>query len=209
MIVQHGVLYEEHEFLGASFVNKNGWCSVASYAGEKTDGEAFLADLTGTPYLLLSGPAAPDVAARAVGAPAPAVGRCVVLDGGEGACILARCGDTELVFLGGMGDELGTKLVQFSRSSGAELMDATSMLTPLVLAGPAAQGILGDYLKGEAKLPAPGEVAQMVLDGTIPAVAVGAAPNDFVLLVQPARARVLWRSFLSFTEVTPIAPRMF
>lgn len=226
--VRTGVLHGEHVLLGASFEpsEATGILAVSSYAGEKDGlpaaGEALLADLTGTCYLLVSGPDAEALATSALAGRRLAVGECVFSAAlaGDGALLaaplVARCGDTEYVVCDPTprGEALGAWVGLLSRAESggvrafedASACDASDLLVPLLLAGPASAAVLSDYLHGE-ELPEPGQVRQLRLDA-IDAVVVRApaplAQDALLVLVPPARARVLWRSLLSFTEVSPV-----
>lgn len=226
--VRTSVLHEEHVLLGASFApsESTGLLSVSSYAGEKyglpAADEALLADLTGTAYLLVSGAGAEALATAALAGRRLAVGECAFSGAlaGDGALLaaplVARCGDTEYVVLdpSPRGEALGAWLGLLARaeSDGARafedvtVRDASDLLVPLLLAGPAAKNVLSDYLHG-AVPPEPGQVRQLRLDAIDAVVARPGAPlaqDALVVLVPPARARVLWRSLLSFTEVSPV-----
>lgn len=228
-----GVLHEEHALLGASFEpsETTGLLAVRSYAREAVcapaAGEARLTDLTGATYLLVSGSDAEPLAYAAfAGAPLP-VGECAFSAtlSGDGSLLsmplVARCGDTEFVVIdpSPRGEALAawTGLLARAESDGVRafplvsVCDASEMLVPLALCGPAAEHVLSDYLH-DASLPAPGQVRQLRLDAIDVVVVRPGAPlaqDVVVVLVPPARARVLWRSLLSFTEVSPIGVPAF
>lgn len=224
-----GVLHGEHVLLGASFEpsETTGLLAVSSYAAEKcgapAPGEALLADLTGTTYLLVSGRGAEALACSEFAGRPLAVGECALSAAlaGDGALIaaplLARCGDTEYVVFDPTprGDALAawTGLLARAESAGVRafddvsVCDASEMLVPLALAGPAAEAVLSDYLADGDSLPRAGQVRQVRLDAIgVVAVRLGRplTQDVLLLLVPPARARVLWRSLLSFTEVSPV-----
>lgn len=228
-----GVLHEEHALLGASFVpsETTGLLAVRSYAreavGAPAAGEARLTDLTGATYLLVSGSDAEPLAyATFAGKPLP-VGECSFSAtlSGDGSLLsmplVARCGDTEFVVIdpSPRGEALAawTGLLAHAESDGARafplvsICDASEMLVPLALCGPAAEHVLSDYLH-DASLPTPGQVRQLRLDAIDVVVVRPGAPlaqDIVVVLVPPARARVLWRSLLSFTEVSPVGVPAF
>ena len=228
-----GVLHEEHALLGASFEpsETTGLLAVRSYAREAAcapaAGEARLTDLTGATYLLVSGSDAEPLAYAAfAGAPLP-VGECAFSAtlSGDGSLLsmplVARCGDTEFVVIdpSPRGEALAawTGLLARAESDGVRafplvsICDASEMLVPLALCGPAAEHVLSDYLH-DASLPAPGQVRQLRLDAIDVVVVRPGAPlaqDVVVVLVPPARARVLWRSLLSFTEVSPVGVPAF
>lgn len=225
-----GTLYQEHVFLGANFepTIDESYQRVSSYAGEKDAVAAMangcvLSDLTGATYQLVCGPDAAAMAQAAFCGKRLAVGECAFEPalGGDGCLmsvpLVVRCGDTEhvVVDLGSRGAVaqawlgfLATAEQDGVRPYGnTTIEDATSMLTPLMLAGDAASHVLSDYLHGQ-QLPRRGQVASLSLDA-ISAV-VACAPleplgiNAYFLFIPPAKARTLWRSFLSFEEVTPV-----
>ena len=83
--------------------------------------------------------------------------------------------------------------------------DASDMLVPLLLRGPESRRVLSDYLSPDASLPMPGEVRSLSLDRIQALVAsLNGLEDTFIVLVPPARSRVLWRSFLSFACVEPM-----
>lgn len=223
-----GVLHEEHALLGASFApsETTGLLSVRSYAreaeGAPAAGEAWLTDLTGATYLLVSGSDAEPLAYAAFAGTTLPVGGCAFSAtlSGDGSLLsiplVARCGDTEFVVIDPTprGEALfaWTGLLAHAESDGVRAFplvstcDASDMLVPLALCGPVAEHVLSDYLHG-ASLPAPGQVRQLRLDAIDVVVVRPGAPlaqDVLVVLVPPARARVLWRSLLSFTEVSPV-----
>lgn len=223
-----GVLHEEHALLGASFVpsETTGLLAVRSYAheteGAPAAGEAWLTDLTGATYLLVSGSDAEPLAYAAFAGKRLPVGECAFSAtlSGDGSLLstplVARCGDMEFVVIDptSRGEALSawTGLLARAESDGVRAFplvstcDASDMLVPLALCGPAAVHVLSDYLHG-ASLPAPGQVRQLRLDAIDVVVVRPGAPlaqDGLVVLVPPARARVLWRSLLSFTEVSPV-----
>lgn len=78
--------------------------------------------------------------------------------------------------------------------------------TMLMVAGPKAEAVLEDYVPTAAALPAPGTIANVMLDA-IPTVMLrptvgGDAP--WLALVPDPKVRVLWRSLLSFETVIPV-----
>lgn len=222
-----GILHDEHLLLGAHLVDSDlGGLAVASYAGEKDLDSALegalLADLSGSAYLLVSGPGSPALSRAALAGRALAVGEaafeaCLAGDGALVSVPLTlRTGDGEavlldpssrgavlagwLAFLAGLEGEGGRAFPD------AEVTDASEMLVALLLAGDAAEAVLSDYARTEP-LPPAGTVAPTHLDAI--GALVARLPEDagvpgFVVFVPPASARVLWRSFLSFNEVTPV-----
>ena len=225
-----GILYEEHLLLGARFraSESTGLLAVSSYPceGEKDLGEALVgavvADLTGTTYLLLSGDRAPELARAALAGGPLAVGEAsfeALLRGDGrvlGAPLVLRTGDHEHVLLDPTPrGEVGAAWLEYVRGAGGDegplaassVEDASGMLVPLLCAGAASGRVVSDYLRRTgARLPRPGEVASLMLDAIPAIVARVPAPADeaYLLLVPAASARVIWRSLLSFSEVSPV-----
>ena len=226
-----GVLQGEHLLLGASFQPSEGTglLGVSSYAAEGAldTSEALLADLTGCAYLLVSGADAEAFSALALCGRRLEVGECgfeatLTGDGALlGAPLALRTGDHETVVVDATRarEAVAAWLAFLSHARSAEggeafpqveVEDASEMLVPLLLGGNLAPEVLRDYLHDGEDLPDPGTVKQLRLDA-IPCVVAaiegrGAAPA-YLLLVPPASARVLWRSLLSFSEVSPIGHR--
>lgn len=222
-----GILHDEHLLLGARLEESAlGGPEVASYAGEKDldaalEG-ALLADLSGSAYLLVSGPGSPALARAALCGRPLAVGEaafegCLSGDGGLVSVPLAlRTGDGETVLLdpssrgavlaGWLGFLAGLEGQGGRAFPGVEVADASEMLVALLLAGDAAEAVLSDYARTEP-LPPAGTVAPTHLDAIGALVArlpEAAGVPGFLVLVPPASARVLWRSLLSFNEVAPV-----
>ena len=223
-----GVLYEEHVLLGASFEESavTGGPLVIAYAGEKNLEEllpgAVVADLTGTAYLLVSGASSQALSAAATAGRPLAVGEAAfeaVLTG-EGRLLSVplalRSGDHEHVLLdptprgsaltAWLGFLSSMEQDGYAPYAQTSVEDASEMLVPLLLSGERSRDVLSDYVRtaGEA-LPREGEVSAVHLDA-IPALVTrvpGPGPKTWLLLVPAQRARVIWRSLLSFTEVAP------
>lgn len=224
------VLFEEHALLGASFEECDGDLPsrVLDYCGESLatlpDDGAALCDLSGSCYLLAGGAYATGLAPAAFAGEEPRVGECefsacLTGDGSVvGVPLLLRTGDDELVVLDaslrsgiveGWLSFLSSVEVRGEKPyAGATLEDAHGTLVPLLLAGPAAERVLLDYVSDGASLPAAGSVSQLLLDRIGTLVAHVPAEKDlascYVVFVPAPLARVLWRSLLSFTEVVPI-----
>ena len=152
-----GVLHAEHVLLGAEFVPSpcTGAPCVSAYARETAEPVgAVLADLTGATYLLASGSDADACIAASLAGRRLAVGE-VAYEAtltGTGALVsvplLARTGDHEFVVVdaGPRGGSLSAWLEFLAHASSEEapafpdlgLEDASDMLVPLLLAGPAA-----------------------------------------------------------------------
>lgn len=211
------ILSIEHSYLGAVFAGEDEGLAVKRYAAEPEDPAASttLTDLTGSVYLLISGPASAQLSAYVFAGPERAVGESgwTAVLAADGALVsvplVCRTGDTETVvldispraehliaWLGYVDGELGA-------NGSFAIEDASELLVPLLLRGPAAADVLGDYLAEGAALPGRGACASIALDD-IPVVAIGIADDAWALLVPPPRAQVLWRSFLSFTQVEPV-----
>lgn len=229
-IARMGVLYGEHVLLGASFSSSDDGSDirVLSYPSEKggpvDPGCAYLHDLSGSSYVLVSGAHASDLMEAAFCGPKISVGECswqCALTA-EGALtsvpLVIRTGINEYVLIdpSGRGDVVVAWLGFLSQIeqggiapyADTKVEDATGMLTPLLMAGDAAKAVLSDYVSNLRDLPVRGQVKNIYLD-KISVVAAGVAIPGvslpvFALLVPPAKASVLWRSFLSFNEVAPV-----
>ncbi len=230
-VARMGALYQEHLYLGATFApsDEGDVMRVSSYPSEKGAGfdpkAAYLADLTGSTYELISGDASQALAEAFFCGKKLAVGECSWEASltAEGALtsvpLVGRTGQGEYVVLdpSPRGDVASAWLgfISSIEQGGyapyaqAQVEDATDMLTPLLLAGHAARAVLTDYVEHPRDLPAPGSVRNVRLD-RIPTVSMGiglpGAPElpAYVLLVPAAQAATLWRSFLSFSEVEPV-----
>lgn len=227
---ESSVLLPEHALLGALMGEPGASVApVLSYPGELAghDGAegAALADLSGSCYLLVSGSDTPllarsALAGRALGVGEAAFEAALSGDGGLISVPLAlRTGDGELVVLDVsprapiLRAWLGflSEVEQGCQRPFAEAVveDASGMLVPLLLAGPEASRVLGDYVSSPADLPEPGRVASVSLDrisclvSRIPDAGPAREPR-YLVLVPPTAARVLWRSLLSFPEVDPV-----
>lgn len=229
-VARMGVLYGEHALLGASFSSSDDGSDirVVSYPSEKggsvDSGYAYLHDLSESSYVLVSGPHASDLIEAAFCGPKISVGECAWQCAltAEGALtsvpLVIRTGANEYVLVdpSGRGDVvvawLGflSQIEQngFAPYAGTKIEDATDMLTPLLMAGNAATAVLTDYVSLPRDLPSQGQVKNVYLDKISVVAARAAIPGVsfpvFVLLVPPAQAVVLWRSFLSFNVVAPV-----
>lgn len=225
-----GVLYGEHALLGADFSSSDDGSviRVVSYPSEKggpvDSGRAYLHDLSGSSYVLVSGPHASDLIEAAFCGPKISVGEsawqcALTAEGGlTSVSLVIRTGANEYVLLdpSDRGDVvvawLGflSQIEQngFAPYAGTKVEDATDMLTPLLMAGNAATAVLSDYVSHPRDLPALGQVKNVYLDKISSVASRIAIPGItfpvFVLLVPPAQASILWRSFLSFNEVSPV-----
>lgn len=227
--VNRNVLLKEHLLLGADYDGKSlpSLALPARYgSGSGEDGAltsgAGLADLSGMGSLLLSGPPATSFATAAFCGRELAVGECAFEPalGGDATLmsvpLLARTGDAEYALwdatprfelLGRWVEFLsGVSQDGYAPYEGLSREDVSGRLVPLLLWGPAARHVLGDYVSSPAGLPAAGRVRDVRLD-RIPAVVAGVPVgrgNCLLALVPPDRARSLWRSLLSFDEVAPV-----
>lgn len=216
-----GPLFEEHLVLGARFGDDGLVEGYANETGEPWREGACLADLTHMTCFVFGGSAAvPFVRATFAGRGLEA-GECAfeaVLTG-DGAIasvpLLCRTGQAEhVVFDASARSEILEAWLSFVSAieqngyrpyQDLVVDDATATHATLLLKGPAARRILADYL-GEQEMPEAGRVAELTLDA-MPAIVVALPEplrDGLLLLVSPAHARVLWRSLLSFPEVTPI-----
>lgn len=223
------VLEPEHALLGALMGDGDGIAPVLSYPSEQAghvgaEGAA-LADLSGSCYLLVSGPesgllASSALAGKPLGVGEVAFEAALSGDGGLVSVPLAlRTGDSEFVLI-----DLSSRAPLLeawlgflsSVEQGGErpfgevaVEDASEMLVPLLLAGPAADRVLGDYVSSPDDLPGPGSVRNVSLDRISCLVACApvagrAVGPCYLVFVPSVAARVLWRSLLSFSEVDPI-----
>ena len=209
----------EHDLLGARYDQEAGY--VAGYAGEPARASELtsVSDLSGALYLLASGGDAGAFAQALCAGKPLAVGECAyqaVLTG-DGALVsvplLIRTGDSECVLvdisprfevlLGWLQFLTGSMEGQFGELG---LEDASAMLVPFAMRGPEAALVLKDYLGAEQELPLAGQCASIMLDAIPCVVAHLPSVHDeaYVILVPPNKAQVLWRSFLSFTQLQPI-----
>lgn len=224
-----GALYREHLLLNASFDEPEDGVAPRpqSYPGSEplshvSEG-AFLSDLTGSTYALVSGPAAQALCESAFCGRKLAVGECAFEASllGDAAVtsvpLCIRTGDSEYVLLdptergetlvSWLGFLSGIKQDGFEPYKGARVDDASEMLVPLLLVGAEARAVLSDYVKSSSDLPAPGRVSQVRLDSILcvvcglPLSARGI--TGYVVFAPKAQASVLWRSFLSFSQVSP------
>lgn len=229
-IARMGVLYGEHALLGASFSSSDDGSDirVSSYPSEKGSsvetGRAYLHDLSGSSYVLVSGPHASDLVEAAFCGPKISVGECawqcaltaegaltsvpLVVRSGANEYVLLDPSDRGDVVVGWLGFLSQIEQNGFAPYAGTKIEDATDMLTPVLMAGNAATSVLSDYVSHPRDLPALGQVKNVYLDKIYVVATRAAIPGVslpvFVLLVPPAQASILWRSFLSFNEVSPV-----
>lgn len=223
------VLYEEHLLLGAVLEEgAEGRALVASYPQAPADDELLggcaLADLSGLGSRLLAGQSAADFARAAFAGRALDVGAVSFQAAltGDGALVsaplVARTGAGEFCWwnLDGRGDTLAAWLsfVRQVERDGTRAFpdlaceDASEALVALLLCGAQAPVVLADYL-GPQPIPVPGTIRPSKLD-RIPCLVAAVALCDepsYLVLVPPSFARVLWRSLLSFAQVSPVGAR--
>lgn len=231
-VVSEAPLYHEHLLLGGIFDEEDALLAAPLRYGGSEEGaerEAHasscgLTDLSGMSITLVSGERA-DAFAHAVCACEPlpvgsgAFGAVVTGDGQvAGIPLVTRTGDHEylicdvtergLAILPWMSFLANIEQQGYRPFEGVCVEDVSDSLHPLLLWGPMASRVLADYLESAADLPLAGNVAQVTLDQRIHALAISVPMTNqepcYLLLVPPASARVLWRSFLSFGDVTPV-----
>ena len=218
-------LYEEHLLLGASMapIEETDLLVPMGYPGSdeaSVEGSTLLFDLTGLPYGLLSGPEAQNVAEMTFAGPCLEVGECAFEPAlfGDGSLVglplVLRTGEHEYCLLDLLGAddacmEWALYLTNFIQDGqrlfpGTTLEDATEFLLPLLMWGSDAPLVLNDYLSDGVTLPAPGTLVSCKLD-KIPAIiaALPALSDAYLVLVPPQCARIIWRSFLSFSCLEP------
>ncbi len=220
-------LYGEHMLLGARFGEGR---SVLRYHGEPQGADlvatleqgCVLGDVSDAQVLVLWGDPVVSFAEAAFAGKRLAVGECAfeaVLTG-DGAVasvpLLARTGDREYVcadlwersevlaawlsFLGSV-DQGGERPF-----AGLGSEDASGAHVALLLWGREAIEVLADYVTSAKDLPANGCISSCALD-RIPCIVARRDLGDYpayVVLVPPVHAVTLWRSILSFGQVTPV-----
>ena len=86
-----------------------------------------------------------------------------------------------------------------------ELDDPVSGLVTLAIEGPEARVVLDDYLADDTELPRAGALARLELDRIVTTCVGLPWPEDAWLVILPSPAApVIWRSLLSFPQVTPV-----
>ncbi len=219
---QASPLYTEHLLLGAIF-GKNG--AVRRYESEDMsleempEGETFLSDVSQVFTMLMANDPSQSFAEAAFAGKCLGVGSCAfeaVLTGVGSVVsipLLARTGSREYVAfdLSERSEALeawlsflkGAEQDGYAPYASLELDNVTGTHVVLALWGLGAQAVLEDYVSREP-LPKPGHVASCHLD-KIPCVILapdlGGVPC-YLILVPPQASVALWRSFLSFTEVS-------
>lgn len=226
--VSDAPLYQEHLLLGATYDEDEPLLAAPHTYGSPDEERVApfegcaLADLSGMLALLVSGPGCDAFVAASCATAPLAVGSCAfsAILTGDGtvasAPLVGRTGDEEyliwdptergvaleawLSFLAGIEQE------GFRPYEGVRVEDVSGSLVPLVLWGPQAPAVIGDYVERVDALPGAGEVRNVRLDRIECLVA---CPPDvsqpcYLLFVPPFAARALWRSLLSFPVVLPV-----
>lgn len=226
--VSEAPLYAEHLLLGAMFGDEEPLLAAPLHYGHP-EGEtsAFLegcalTDLSGMTCVLVSGENAGSFVAASCARGELAVGECGfgAVVSGDGSTtsvpLVARTGDSEYLIFDP--SERGLMLQPwlsfladieqegFKPFAGVSIRDEGDSLIPLLLWGPQATAVLGDYVASVDDLPQPGHVAGVQLDRIVCLVAHPDHTDQpcYLVLTPPRMARTLWRSFLSFASVEPV-----
>lgn len=224
-------LYHEHLLLGAVFDNENEMLDLpVCYSHPEDEPLAFvqgcaLCDLTGMANVLVAGEDVEAFVRAACACNPPQVGSCdfsavVTGDGsvasmplvartGVGECLLLDASERGLMLHPWLAFIANIEQGGFKPFEGIRITDETDSLVPLLLWGPQASAILGDYVASLDLLPQPGHVVSEKLD-QIDCLLVAPPRLDtpcYLVLAPPMRARALWRSFLSFAAVEPVGRR--
>ncbi|MBP3893320.1 MAG: aminomethyltransferase family protein [Atopobiaceae bacterium] len=226
--VSEAPLYDEHLLLGATFGADDALLAAPIHYGHpESEATAFsegcaLCDLSGMTCILVSGSGAASFVAASCARDELAVGECgfSAVVSGDGSTtsvpLVARTGDSEYLICDVT--ERGLMLQPwlsfladieqdgFRPFAGASIRDEGDSLIPLLLWGPQATAVLGDYVDTANELPQPGRVANVRLD-KIECLAINLEQAErpcYLVLTPPRMARVLWRSFLSFAAVEPV-----
>ena len=225
--IEDAPLYNEHLLLGAQYFESEPLLAAPpSYGNQKDELDAFeegcaLSDLCGMTMLLITGENSYGFCSASLANSSLAVGQSeftAVLSGDGSLCatpLASRTGDNEHLLCDpterGLGLEPWLSFLAsieqkgFRPFEGVKVEDVSTSLLPLLLWGPKAQAVLGDYVSSLDKLPKPGHVASVMLDRIQCIVCAPDCHGEtcYLLLVPPQAARVLWRSFLSFPVVQP------
>ncbi len=226
--IDESPLYAEHLLLGATFDDDEPLLAAPPHYGNPhlehapfVEGCA-LCDLSGMTGILVSGQGSDAFVAAACANSTLAVGECafgaVVTGDGSIASIplVARTGDAEYLIWDA--SERGLMLHPwlhflsdieqdgYRPFGGVTVEDASDALVPLLLWGPQSSVVLADYVPSIDALPTPGHVTSIKLDRITCLVACPSKTIErcYLVLVPPAAARALWRSFLSFSAVDPV-----
>ena len=220
------VLHEEHRLLGANFNEAGQPIHYASgeFSSKDLGSHTLLCDLSHTQTLVFGGDVAESYASAVFAGKKLTSGHCAfeaVLtgDGSLTSCpLLMRTGPQEYVacdwsprsdiLSGWMSFVSSIEQQGYAPYADLQMEDATGTHCVMLLAGRNADLVLGDYLSQGVLLPPAGFVASCNLDA-FPCV-VSHVPQmerlgtAYLMFVPPACAVPLWRSFLSFPEVTPV-----
>ena len=224
---KRSILHTELEYLGAQFSTlTEGFNLAQSFYGEKPLEEALkdcaLIDLSGIGYTLVSGTSSQNFVEAVFAGKQLEVGEasfeCALTGDGSLSSIglLARSGQNEYVVLDASErslvlDEWLSIIASVEQNGVApyaevSLEDATSLLTPLLLAGKKTKKVLMDYL-GEQTLPEDSKLCNLMLDQTIPVLVANVSTKKvpaYLVMVPPVHTVILFRSLLSFETVHPL-----
>lgn len=224
---KRSILHTELEYLGAQFsTSTEGFNLAQSFYGEKPLEEALkdcaLIDLSGIGYTLVSGTSSQNFVEAVFAGKQLEVGEasfeCALTGDGSLSSIglLARSGQNEYVVLDASErslvlDEWLSIIASVEQNGVApyaevSLEDATSLLTPLLLAGKKTKKVLMDYL-GEQRLPEDSKLCNLMLDQTIPVLVANVSTKKvpaYLVMVPPVHTVILFRSLLSFETVHPL-----
>lgn len=225
------ILHEEHELLGATFVEVDEELMAAeSYVGEVSlDVQlrgCVLADLSPYTYRYVSGPDSRRMLSALTCAPELSVGECgfCPMLAGDASLVsvplVLVTGDTEYALLDpsprGVVAEAWLSFVEGIKQGDEVVFEevddlaAHTMLVPLMIAGQKADYVLSDYLMASQRPPLPGRVESLLLD-RMPMIVAGIPWSldvpGYLILVPAQVARVMWRSLLSFLAVGPLGQR--
>jgi aminomethyltransferase len=222
------LLHHEHELLGATFsADAQGVLAPDFYGSAQGEPEAFdtscaLCDVSSVRSLLVTGASAGQFVSVTLSCKELALGdlRFALVLAGDGmvvACVLVgRTGDSEYVIwcppervdalTDWLDDMADIDQDGFRPFADLSIADVTGRLQSLLLAGPDADRVLGDYLAPGVRLPRQGAICNIDLDDITCLVGRIRCGHDALtlLLVPPARTVALWRSLLSFDRVVPV-----
>lgn len=222
------VLEGEHLLLGATMEpGATGRPEAAWYGDGAKEPAAFregcaLADVGGLVATCVSGEAASAfmsaVFTSYVPQPGRVLGALALMGDGRVIAPALVAGLAENEFCVWCPGELSEGLVEWMRGIAAVESDGVApyasvefscgapLSCTLMLAGPDAAAVLGDYLAPGASLPEPATLSNVRLDAidTVVARPVVGSFVPYLIVVPDASAQVLWRSFLSFPNVCPV-----
>lgn len=189
-----------------------------------------VSDLSFAHLALVSGDAAQALFEAAWAGRRLDVGECAfgAVLAGDGSLVSAplavRTGDREFLLvdasprwealLGWLGWLQGLESGDVAPFADSSVTDETGSLVPLAVIGPRAHDVLSDYLHGTESLPPRGRAASVHLDrilaicAHVPLDEVSSGEGEALLaFVPPAYARIMWRSLMSFSAVSPVGVR--